>query len=956
MSQQDMTVGLKIQGQQIEQTTKQVRGLRQELDSVGKSGTGNQQAKTLNEAAKASSSLGEALENTSKKQTALKSATNTGAQEANRAAGSMGSLGRVTGSLGASMIRLINPVGLAIAAVAGLTAAYAAGERESSAYHKSLIMTGNIAGKTAHQLQMMAADVSSAVDVTQGQAAEAIQALVGTGMYLGNDNDIKNYTEAITRAQRDLGWSVEETVSKFEQLGRAPLQAAQALDEQMHYLTLSVQEQARALIEQGKQQEAAKLMMDEFANTVNTRAPQVVENLGYVESVWRAIKGAIDDAIDSTLSWGRTTTLADDIKELAHTRRQIAEMESIDVSNPAIEVWRSRIPGLEAAVKLGQEQHDNEAKITEEKGRQQQIQAEAKKAEREISAQLQSQLPLEEKKRQAQEQQLRNMQAMEATGREFTDTERKRLAAYVDELYKDKTPAKPDQVAAAYSQQQVSMVTQLMQAQQRLENAQAGIKDTQNAATDALNIWLQTNEHARQLDASRVQSLKAFAAEVDATTAKLAEFVEAEARSKRITDGLQDVQIQWLQATGKTAEATALQIEQRFKQLREDLEKDGNTSGLGMLNSLVQVQQAQAGLQELQRRSSQIMTDKNQQEQSIQLRLQSGLITEFDARKQILELHQRTADELDQLIPKMKELAEITGSDEALSRLKDMTLQIEELRVNTNEYVMAFSKGVQDQMIEGYDALLDKTKELDEALRDFMVGIVKDMGRWAVQDLAMQAQSGIMSMFSGLFGGGGADTGDAGQSAAAMAATTSLTTMSTSAGVTTTALTALATAASAAAAAQTAAAGSSGASAGSGLLSGIAGAFLKTGKGFATGGFTGLGGKYDPKGIVHAGEYVLRSEVVRQPGMLAFLNSLNAGIKVPGYADGGLVVGTGMPTYKPSDNAVGGGSTTVDNRFAINLIDDPSRISDVMTSKQGQKNIIAVLKKHAPEIRQILEA
>ena len=59
--------------------------------------------------------------------------------------------------------------------------------------------------------------------------------------------------------------------------------------------------------------------------------------------------------------------------------------------------------------------------------------------------------------------------------------------------------------------------------------------------------------------------------------------------------------------------------------------------------------------------------------------------------------------------------------------------------------------------------------------------------------------------------------------------------------------------------------------------------------GFATGGFTGHGAKYQPAGVVHAGEFVLRQEVVRQAGMLAFLEHLNRTGRLPGYASGGMV-------------------------------------------------------------------
>lgn len=75
-------------------------------------------------------------------------------------------------------------------------------------------------------------------------------------------------------------------------------------------------------------------------------------------------------------------------------------------------------------------------------------------------------------------------------------------------------------------------------------------------------------------------------------------------------------------------------------------------------------------------------------------------------------------------------------------------------------------------------------------------------------------------------------------------------------------------------------------------------------KGFAAGGFTGPGGKYDPAGIVHAGEFVVPQETVRRFGVGHFNQYLHAaprsrvprypgdgsqGITLPGYADGGLV-------------------------------------------------------------------
>lgn len=65
--------------------------------------------------------------------------------------------------------------------------------------------------------------------------------------------------------------------------------------------------------------------------------------------------------------------------------------------------------------------------------------------------------------------------------------------------------------------------------------------------------------------------------------------------------------------------------------------------------------------------------------------------------------------------------------------------------------------------------------------------------------------------------------------------------------------------------------------------------------GYADGGYTGDGGKYQPAGIVHAGEFVIRKEVTQQAGMRSFLQAINDGemrAKIhgwAGYADGGFV-------------------------------------------------------------------
>lgn len=106
--------------------------------------------------------------------------------------------------------------------------------------------------------------------------------------------------------------------------------------------------------------------------------------------------------------------------------------------------------------------------------------------------------------------------------------------------------------------------------------------------------------------------------------------------------------------------------------------------------------------------------------------------------------------------------------------------------------------------------------------------------------------------------------------------------------------------------------------------------------GLSSGGYTGPGGKYQVAGIVHAGEYVHRQEVVRQPGALAFLARFNQiGMKaLAGYADGGLVTRMNLPAV--SDPVAAKSSTTLVFDFgkqgryqAEAKVDDAQRIVNV---------------------------
>lgn len=71
--------------------------------------------------------------------------------------------------------------------------------------------------------------------------------------------------------------------------------------------------------------------------------------------------------------------------------------------------------------------------------------------------------------------------------------------------------------------------------------------------------------------------------------------------------------------------------------------------------------------------------------------------------------------------------------------------------------------------------------------------------------------------------------------------------------------------------------------------------------GFADGGYTGAGGKYEPAGVVHKGEYVIPKNIVDKVGVKNIQSAFG------GYANGGLVGGApSMPKFSSAGQSTGG--------------------------------------------------
>lgn len=109
--------------------------------------------------------------------------------------------------------------------------------------------------------------------------------------------------------------------------------------------------------------------------------------------------------------------------------------------------------------------------------------------------------------------------------------------------------------------------------------------------------------------------------------------------------------------------------------------------------------------------------------------------------------------------------------------------------------------------------------------------------------------------------------------------------------------------------------------------------------GYADGGYTGTGGKYEPAGVVHKGEYVFTQEDVRRLG-LGNLDALHNGAN--------SVINNTSNVYNPPAETSG-------NTVSIVNVVDPSMVKSFLSTAEGQNAILNTIKSNPRLIRQVVQ-
>ncbi len=420
---------------------------------------------------------------------------------------------------------------------------------------------------------------------------------------------------------------------------------------------------------------------------------------------------------------------------------------------------------------------------------------------------------------------------------------------------------------------------------------------------------------------------------------------------RELTDALAQAREELAQITSTATDADRqAAIERSYRDLKARLLAENDAQGVSLVDRLIDVKAAQVNLSALEAQWRQVTERMRNAQEAIQTQQQAGLLTESQARTQIVALQQQSATEMERLLPTMQQAAQAIGPDAVIrvqawgNELARTKLVVDEMAPLWNRIGESFG-GALNGMITGAQTWRSAMSTLFQQVADAFLQqiVIQPFQQW----IAMQARMLALKL------------GFIQQEQVADAAAGAATVAQKSAETTTVVSMNAAKAGSGAAASQASipyvgpvlaiAAMVAMVAAVSALMGGIKFAAGGLVGGVVTGPGTSTSDSIPAR--LSAGEYVVRAAAVRQVGV-AFLDSINGlsvGPRFRGgelaFAAGGLVPEVRVPPAQPQVNQ----SVRI-----VNAI-DPGVTHDHLQSPAGEKVIVNIIGRNSRAIRAALQ-
>lgn len=710
-------------------------------------------------------------------------------------------LGTKTGLLPPLFSATTLAIGGTIGAVAGAGVVVASVLRDQDEFNHSIQLTGNYAGVTAGQLEMMT-QAGGQLGSNYSQVRDILNGLVSSGKFTGETLD--TVSQAASAMAQLTGDSADQVVAQFVKMTDSVSDWAVNSSEQYHWLDSETYQRIRALEDQGRKEDAIELASQAYKKAAIERLGEIKTQLNWVARGWDDVKNAAASAWQELKSGTSTALNLDDpavarAKEIKDIKAELANSgDDIDIAlrGSGYSEWvrdkKARLAALEAEAAAQQ-------KIAAEATKRQQIEDKSNAASKELEKTWANNRTAVEKEADALDllkkrytdmwaaaggrDKLQDLGVTSTDGKNFSggqwdtdvkalDQSGKKAEQYNKQLQQTLNQKKAlTQLARVEADISNGSLKDASKAEQDKARALAKQIDAQAAAnksakSDAAEAKKSFNENQRfveQLEkqaSKRVEGAAATRAQEIATRNLTAEQrKQAEAANAAITaqefknQNLQ-LQLQYMRDTGDTAGASLLETQSRFADMRREFEASGNTKGLSLLDQLLPVAETKIRVDDLKKQLDDLFAYQAQQETSIQAQVQGGLLNEIQGRQRLVELHQDVGDKVKGYLPQLKEMANAPG--EAGEKVRDMIrqleLQLDKLNQAGNELTIAFRDGLQSGIESSLMGLAKGTMSLSDAVKNLALTIINSMAQIAAQQLAQMATSSLVGSSGGMGG------------------------------------------------------------------------------------------------------------------------------------------------------------------------------------------------------------
>jgi len=446
-------------------------------------------------------------------------------------------------------------IGLAAAVIGGFAVATLQGYRETQAYERALIASGNAAATTAGQIGVVKDRVGAATG-EYGDAQVALTALAAAGTVAGDTLALA--ASAAVNLAVLTGASVEDTTQKVIALAKAPSAQLIELNQQYRFLSVEVYQHVRALEAQGRAQDAARLAIETFARVHEQRVQEAYARAGSLERAWIALGRVIGGVWQTIKNIGRDdlafrlSKTTDELNRIGNEWRELGGLNSLDAVLASADVdagTKDRIRALrQEQATLQREANAEQAKAGEDAATQ-------AKQTNAINALGRAQAALGQDRTVAKAQQLRALErdiaALRAGG--VTQVEGVSIAAFektrrvqIDEQFKAPKGARPAKPKATDADRAREAAERELESLRREVALLAEVEAGQTRAGEAARIRYETTQGALKtlapaLKAQLIQEAEALdkaRAAAEAERERKAEIEKTTRAYETLRDGL----------------------------------------------------------------------------------------------------------------------------------------------------------------------------------------------------------------------------------------------------------------------------------------------------------------------------------------------------------------------------------------------------------------------------------